>query len=284
MGRCRRHIALLLAAVLFVSVSCRRDEAEVIPRAKLSKIYAEMLVTDQWITATPGVRMIADTSLVYEPILEKYGYDSDDYRKSVDHYMNDPERFSRILRTSSELLDKRINQLKQEQKRVEALAKLPKIKSDFRPGDYVPYLTDEPYVHYYDSLAVVVDTAMMYRLISLERADTVYDRIRMIIVDSLYINDSIPCLDSILKSDSLLTLLGADSLRSLRIDTTKVAVDTAAVSAVDIVKVNAVKLDTALLRRNTDRVKIAADKPMSASDTMKTVISPVRKAKIVKKD
>ena len=56
-----------------LSVSCRKDEAEVIPRSKMAEIYAEMLVTDQWITTTPGIRMIADTSLVYEPILEKYG-------------------------------------------------------------------------------------------------------------------------------------------------------------------------------------------------------------------
>ena len=102
MKKCHRHIVLLMVVILSVFSSCRKDEAEVIPRAKLSKIYAEMLVTDQWITTTPGIRMIADTSLVYEPILQKYGYDSDDYRKSVDHYMNDPERFSRILRTSAE--------------------------------------------------------------------------------------------------------------------------------------------------------------------------------------
>lgn len=284
MGKCRRHIALLLAAVLFVSVSCRRDEAEVIPRAKLSKIYAEMLVTDQWITMTPGVRMIADTSLVYEPILEKYGYDSDDYRKSVDHYMNDPERFSRILRTSSELIDKRISELKREQKRIDALARLPKIKSDFRPGDYVPYWTDEPYVRFYDSLDVVIDTALMYRLVSLERADTVYDRLRMIIVDSLYMSDSIPDLESILMSDSLLTVLGADSLRKLRVDTTRVAVDTAAVDSVDITKVDAVKLGIELPKHNKDLRKLSVDKPMAASDTIRKVAGPVKESKVVKKD
>mgnify|MGYP003445798638 FL=1 len=64
-----RYIVILTASVLVLS-SCGKDEAEVIPRAKLAKIYAEMLVTDQWVTSTPGVRMIADTSLVYEPILE----------------------------------------------------------------------------------------------------------------------------------------------------------------------------------------------------------------------
>lgn len=216
MTRNLKHIVLLLAAAVVLAVSCRRNEAEVIPRAKLAKIYAEMLVTDQWITSNAGVRMIADTSLVYEPILNKYGYDSDDYRLSVDYYMNDPERFSRILRTSGELIDSRIEELKKKQRRLEAIARLPVVKSDFKVGDFVPYLDDEPYVHFFDSLVVEVDTALMYRFISLERADTVYDRIRMIIVDSLYLNDSIPRLEAILSADSLRTAVGADSLRRLR--------------------------------------------------------------------
>ena len=89
-----------------------------IPRSKLAKIYAEMFVTDQWVQSKPGLRTIADTSLVYEPILQKYGYDSDDYQYSIDHYMDDPERFSRILRTTAEILDKEIGALRKLQEQV----------------------------------------------------------------------------------------------------------------------------------------------------------------------
>lgn len=217
----RQHFILLLAAVMSLAVSCRKDEAEVIPRAKMASIYADMLVTDQWITTTPGIRLIADTSLVYEPILEKYGYDSDDYRKSVDHYMNDPERFARILRTSVEIIDKKISLLKHEQAILDAKAKLPKIESDFRPEDFVRYLYDEPYVHYFDSLDVVLDTAMMYRVVSRERADTIYDRIRMIIVDSLFMEDN-PVLDSIWAEEDLRMLIGVDSLRRMKVDSVKI--------------------------------------------------------------
>lgn len=220
MSRLRQHISLLLAAVLMLSVSCRKDEAEVIPRSKLAEIYAEMLVTDQWITTTPGIRMIADTSLVYEPILEKYGYDSDDYRKSIDFYMNDPERFARILRTSGEIIDKKIAKLQHALKIEEARAKLPKIKSDFRPGDYVPYLADEPYVHFFDSLDVKLDSLeVVYHLVSRERADTIYDNLRMIILDSLFMDDSVPVLDSILVMEKLRLSIGTDSLRRMKVDT-----------------------------------------------------------------
>ena len=189
-----KHILPLLAVVVFAS--CGKDEAEVIPRKKMAQIYAEMLMTDQWISNTPGMRMIADTSLVYEPILERYGYDHLDYLKSVDHYMNDPERFSRILRTSGELLGKRLGDLKTKQKQLEleeaALKKVLRHQTDHTFAEYFPYLHDEPYVHYYDSVAFEPDSCKVYKLIPIETADTLYDRIEMIVrADSLAVADSL---------------------------------------------------------------------------------------------
>lgn len=210
----RQHIAFVLAAVLMLVASCRRDEAEVIPRGKLAKIYAEMLVTDQWITTTQGIRLIADTSLVYHPILQKYGYDADDYRKSIDYYMNDPERFARIFRTSAEIIDSRIADLKHQQAILDAKAKLPKVKSDFKVEDFVPYFGDEPYLHFYDSLDVVIDSAtLMYRLVSVDRSDTLFDGIRLVLKDSLSVTDSIPVKDSIMLADSISKIVEADSVK-----------------------------------------------------------------------
>ena len=214
MKRYRQHIVFLLAAVVMLAASCRKDGAEVIPRAKLAKIYAEMLVTDQWIMTTPGVRLIADTTLVYEPILQKYGYDSDDYRKSIDYYMNDPERFARIFRSTVEIIDNQIAELKHEQAILDAIAKLPKVVSDFKVGDYVPYLDDEPYLHFYDSLDVVIDSAtLMYRLVSIERSDTLFDGLKIVLRDSLNVSDSIPCKDSLMQADSILKIADVDSSR-----------------------------------------------------------------------
>ena len=192
------HIFIATALLCGIFVSCGRDEAKVISRGKLAKIYAEMLVTDQWITETPGIRMIADTSLVYEPILEKYGYDSDDYRRSVEHYMNDPERFGRILRTTCDILDNKISELEEIQKLLDLRAKLPKIEVDLHPEEFFPYLFDEPYVHYYDSVAFIPDSALcIYRLVPIERADTIYDQLRMIILNSLDANGDPALKDSI---------------------------------------------------------------------------------------
>ena len=63
---------------------------------------------------------------MYEPILNEYGYTKADYRKSVDEYMNDPERFSRILRTTVEIFDDMLKDLearKAEHDRLEEIRK-----------------------------------------------------------------------------------------------------------------------------------------------------------------
>lgn len=211
-----KHILPLIAAVIFAS--CSSNEAELIPRSKMADIYAEMLMTDQWITSTPGMRMVADTSLVYEPILEKYGYDKLDYVHSVDYYMNDPERFSRIFRSSAEKLGKKLKELQalQKQQELEAAAvkKLKKFETDYAFEEFFPYLSSEPYVHYHDSLVVEQDSMAIYRLVPIETADTLYDGIKMIInkpdilladikVDSLAIKDSLAVKDSPVVSDTL---------------------------------------------------------------------------------
>ena len=162
------HIALLAASVIVLLPSCRKDDAEVIPRAELSRIYAEMLLTDQWILNTPNVRNIADTSLVYEPILEKYGYDPDDYRKSIDVYMDDPERFAKIFRETSELLSARLDELHAEKERLKRLEELKKEAEKFRP-DTKWEMAEESY----DSLTVEMDSSTwIYRFVRIARKDT----------------------------------------------------------------------------------------------------------------
>ena len=196
------YIFAALTAV-FLLASCGEKD-KVIPRSRLAEIYAEMLMTDQWIISNPGSRHAADTSLVYEPILEKYGYTSADYRKSVDVYMDDPERFSRILRTTSELLDKRLvklQEIKEEMDRQEALKKLResmKIEVEIDMGEFFPYLDEEPYVHYYDSLSVEPDSALMvYRMKNIVRSDTLYEGVRMIVRDTLAVTDTVTVKDTL---------------------------------------------------------------------------------------
>ena len=203
-----RHIFGIMVFAFFLA-SCGGGE-RVIPRSKLAEIYAEMFITDQWILGTTGVRRQADTSLVYEPILEKYGYTSADYRKSVEKYMDDPERFSRILRTSASILQKKLDvlkKLKEEQDLIKARQLLLfelKYESDFRAEEFFPYLFDEPYVHYYDSLDVQPDSVLqIYRLKNINRADTLYDGLRMVIRDTSALKDTLAVKDTSALKDTL---------------------------------------------------------------------------------
>lgn len=209
----RRYILQILAvsAMLVSLVSCGRQESRKIPRGKMAKIYAEMFVTDEWLSRNTDIRRMADTSLVYEPILEKYGYTSVDYEYSVNLYLDDPERFSRILRTTSEILGDEIVRLKKEKLRMKEEAEAAEIKTDFKPEYFFPYLFTEPYVHYYDSLVVEVDSlTATYMFKDVQTSDTTYDWVEMIIrvdttrvdtlkVDSLAVKDSVAAIDTVAK-------------------------------------------------------------------------------------
>lgn len=98
------HMALAVVVACLLS-SCRKD-VEIIPRAEMSRIYADMLVADSWLmSASPEKRDMTDTTAFYEPVFKKYGYTTSDYLASVDYYLNDPERFSRILKKTQQILN-----------------------------------------------------------------------------------------------------------------------------------------------------------------------------------
>ncbi len=150
----------MMLAVAFMLVSCSGRDGKVIPRSVMTKIYADMFIADQLINADRVARNMADTSFVYEPIFEKYGYTSDDYRASMAYYINDPDRFARILRESAVLIEKDIKELKKEKARLESLEKLQDETEAFRP-DRIYYLTSigNPDVFREDSLMFYVDSA-----------------------------------------------------------------------------------------------------------------------------
>lgn len=200
-----KRFGYIFAAFLSVLLlfSCGFREAKVISRKDMARIYAEMLLTDQWIVTNPSMRRVADTSLVYEPILNRYGYTKEDYILSVNKYMDDPERYSRILRTTGEILDEKLSALNDRKEQLEKEAALRRaleeirIEAEIDIAEYFPYLFDEPYVHYYDSVAVELDSMMVYRLRNVERTDTVFDGIKVIVKDTLASGDSLALPDTV---------------------------------------------------------------------------------------
>lgn len=105
--RCILTLAVILACVCACS-----NKGKVIPRSKLAHIYADMVLVDSWLyESTMEVRMKADTMSIYEPVFRKYGFSTEDYSASVSYYLNDPERFARILKKSESLLRAEMKEL-----------------------------------------------------------------------------------------------------------------------------------------------------------------------------
>lgn len=117
--------------------------------------------------------------------------------------MDDPERYSRILRTTGEILDEKLSALNDRKEQLEKEAALRRaleeirIEAEIDIAEYFPYLFDEPYVHYYDSVAVELDSMMVYRLRNVERTDTVFDGIKVIVKDTLAAGDSLALPDTV---------------------------------------------------------------------------------------
>ena len=109
----------LVLFFLAMTFSCSGG-GKVIPKKKMVRIYADMFVADQWLNQNYKAERVADTSFVYEAIFEKYGYDSEDYRASVDYYIQDPDRFARILRQTVLELEDRMDEQRAELRKLRA--------------------------------------------------------------------------------------------------------------------------------------------------------------------
>ena len=141
---------VLFAAVLAVALASCSDKPKVIPARKMKKIYREMFMADQWVLKNPAKKRKADTTWLYEPIFEKYGYTVEDYRYSVDHYLNDPKRYAEMMdkvriSLSKEFgpLNRRLTKAAELRHKADSLANANKI---FSADDFI-YLLDLTYVN-----------------------------------------------------------------------------------------------------------------------------------------
>ena len=99
------HIVLVLLA----TVACQRTR--IIPRDTLEDIYMDMFLADQVVREENIPHAQMDTTLLYEAVFRKYGYDTDDYLNSVRHYLKDPERFAKVFESVAKRLEGEIDAL-----------------------------------------------------------------------------------------------------------------------------------------------------------------------------
>lgn len=210
MIRLFRYILMALASsMLLISLQSCKEEG-IIEEDTMAQIYAEMLLTDQWINSTPGMRMIADTSLVYEPILKKYGHTSVDYRKSVEYYLNDPDTYADIMKKTVKIFDNRLSDLHkkkdklQEEKDREKFVKSMASKVNLNDSLFaVTYIHDKAFGSD-DSLSIEWDSlSFYYKFVRIPRE---------IQVDTLCVADSLDVADTLAAVDTLAVL---DTLKPL---------------------------------------------------------------------
>lgn len=252
----RRFFHIVLLALVLSSCGPR-----VIPRGTLAQIYAEMFLMDQWLKFDRTLGRKADTTFVYEPILEKYGYNSEDYRRSVERYMDDPERFSRILEKTEDILNNHIDLLKRTDKLEHRLDSIREAKKNrWFPKVRIPVLPEGPYIS--DSLAYDIDSTGMVH-IGFARGDTMYAGPVMVIKDSLLRRDSIICAirDSLIAAE----------------------VDSASLQSIldSLVAVQFAQLADSLSRPDTlaakaDSISIKADSTAVKADTVKKIPTAAR--------
>jgi len=98
------HILLTLALILPVAGCSHRGK--VIPPVTMSEIFADMLITDNWVRDHGEYTRQADTTLLYDPIFKRYGYTFEDYDASLKHYIKDPTRLYKVLKRTVDMLTK----------------------------------------------------------------------------------------------------------------------------------------------------------------------------------
>lgn len=219
----RKNIGKIIVAafLLVLAFSCQRDKSELIPRKKMARIYADMFVMDQWILDNVEHRKTADTTWVYEPIFEKYGYTSKDYNYSMEYYIQDPDKYARILRETNRQLEDHLKHLKKEKKLRISLEEKKRQMEKYRTAYELFYeRIDSPdslerndsVVYYLDSLSILV-----FGYNPEQRFDTLYigpelrfppDSFAQVKArrDSIARVDSIARADSIAKADSIARL------------------------------------------------------------------------------
>ncbi|HIZ86420.1 MAG TPA: DUF4296 domain-containing protein [Candidatus Coprenecus stercoravium] len=99
---------LLLTAVMAASFSsCDRKRQGIIPKEVMSEIYYDIYLTDEAVRTRYTFRKMADTMRIYESIFNKYGYTTGDYNRSVEFYLERPDKFEDVFVTTKEMLEKR---------------------------------------------------------------------------------------------------------------------------------------------------------------------------------
>ena len=182
----KKVLPILLTALVLASCAHR---SRVIPAATLSDIYVDMFMADQWLAKNSRARKTADTTNFYAPILREYGYTVQDYDASVKHYLRNPDKYAKILKSAGAKMSRKAKRL---QAIEDAIAKRVR---------FSPY---QPSKFRYDTLRFKDDTLGLWPNDSSFKVDDPVDTVAM--VDTVAVLDSLAApIDSLAVTKDSLT-------------------------------------------------------------------------------
>ncbi len=106
----RRIVRLMVSMVLvFMSVlavpSCRSEKEAPISQENMENIIYDMLIIEELLYSRGDIRAQSDSSYVYLPIFEKYGYSIEDFHNSVEYYLRHIVQFVELSTSVKERLE-----------------------------------------------------------------------------------------------------------------------------------------------------------------------------------
>jgi len=94
-----------LSGLCLIAAGCRGHRT--IPDEKLAAIYAEMYLLDQSAVEFPDISRKQRDSLMYDPIIAKYGYSFEDYDRTVREKLDDPAKMAKVFEQANVILTKK---------------------------------------------------------------------------------------------------------------------------------------------------------------------------------
>ncbi|MGM9787514.1 MAG: DUF4296 domain-containing protein [Candidatus Cryptobacteroides sp.] len=177
----RKGFIVLTVLLLFLSIGGCKRKARVIPENKLADIYAEMFLADQWLSTNYSYKRVADTTLFYEPIFEKYGYNLEDFNESMRYYVKKPDKYAKILKTAGLKLDAQAKRLK-------------KVEDYYNNRErFSPYIPK----------TFNLETLMSQDTMMTVCVRDIYNSLIPVLADSLAVQDSLAVMDTLFVDDSL---------------------------------------------------------------------------------
>lgn len=181
--------AVVAAVLLACIVSCGK-KVRIIPEAKLSQIYAEMFMADEWLRSHPAAHKTADTTLFYEPVFNKFGYTTEDYIATVDKYMYKPDEFAKVFEAAKQILEKKAQELLDMKALIDGINDANKAIRGYRYKDFSA-----------DSI-IWADSSILWHRNDSIAPDSLAFRDSIAGIDSL-VRDSLARIDSLARLDSL---------------------------------------------------------------------------------